>query len=320
MSNSSSRVLIEEYDDPVDEKATDYTKSLTSAMDKYLNICKTAVAATWPFPFKRHADYQAILEHVSATQGEAYWQQIEITCPELLRPHVMKRFLENERWGNPVTHNFQGYELSPTTLRYIKVAADLDRLIGRGRLMNADIVEIGVGYGGLAYVLNAWNPELGTTYLVDLPIVTQLAKKYLGLLPNTQKIQTISTEEIASLTTKLQQTKKNGKLTIGISNYALTECDPFVRRNYIENVLRYCDYGYITVNMLDAQAAKEFQQLVSRSDRMVVRLDEVPLTSPENHIVLWGPKVEAKVLDCVMPHSQSQIGYLFFPFFVSLRI
>ncbi len=291
-----------------EKKGGPNNKRLQWLMGKYLSVCETAVNAQWPFPFKRHPDYQEILEHVSASQGEIYWQQIANTCPEMLRPHVMKRFLENEKWGNPVTHNFQGYELSPTTLRYMKVVADLDKLVGRGRMMGANIVEIGVGYGGMAYMMNAWNPELNNTYLVDLPPVAQLAKKYLTLMPNTQKIQVLTTEQIDVLSKQLLHGKANKQTTIGISNYALTECDAAVRRNYIDKILTHCDYGYITVNMLNAAEAAELQRLVTTSDRMVVRLEEVPMSSPENHILFWGPKVEVPLLTALLPNSQSQIG------------
>src|SRR2546426_6453581 len=101
--------------------------------------------------FKRHPHYTAVLEHVSREQGQKYLDVISRQSPELVSR--IDEFKINDRVGDPITFSYAGIgRISPTTLRYIKVASDLVRIFKD--LNGANISEIGVGYGGPLLVLD----------------------------------------------------------------------------------------------------------------------------------------------------------------------
>jgi hypothetical protein len=65
----------------------------------------------------------------------------------------MERFKINDLVGSPTTYVYHRFgRISPSTLRYVKVASDLRRLFGD--LTGAKVAEIGVGYGGQLLVLD----------------------------------------------------------------------------------------------------------------------------------------------------------------------
>jgi hypothetical protein len=109
-----------------------------------------------------------VVETVGPVDGRFYAQKIREWGPEWL---INEAVIEIDRWGNPIrwpkwllgTSN----SFSPTTLRYLATALWLKRT---GYLVQkSNILEIGVGFGGLA-AMNAIVSGAVTT-LVDLPQV-----------------------------------------------------------------------------------------------------------------------------------------------------
>jgi hypothetical protein len=283
---------------------SEYAGSTSARMDSYMAACREAVHADAAFAaFKRDGRYRAVLEHVTPEQGGDYLVEIGRNAPDMLQSHVFDRFLTNDSIGSPLTHWFaaiQGFA-SPTTLRYVKVASDLERLFGRARLRNATVVEIGVGYGGQAKVLCDWFQHLRQVHLVDLPVVCQLADKYATRFPVLKRVaQTCDTTALAdpahASTVALEKALNDGDggLVLGMSNYALTECDEAVRTAYVRRIVSRCRYGYITVNSLHGKVADSFRAVLESSlPRCVVfRIAEAPITSHENHILVWRPRAE----------------------------
>ena len=78
----------------------------------------------------------------------------------------MDAFKSNDKYGSPFVFDYPGVEnISPTTLRYIKVLSDLKKHFGPLDGMN--ICEIGVGYGGQCRIINSmYRPSTYT--LVDI--------------------------------------------------------------------------------------------------------------------------------------------------------
>ena len=84
---------------------------------------------------------------------------------------------QNDKIGEPNKYYYPNLKIkiSPTTLRYIKVASDLKRIFGD---LNFNIVEIGCGYGGQFLILSKIF-NIKSYLLIDLPIVNLLINKYL---------------------------------------------------------------------------------------------------------------------------------------------
>src|SRR5207245_2461832 len=78
---------------------------------------------------RRDPVYRFVLEHVGPDLGAQYLEHALRQTPEL--GARFDRFRTSDLHGGPVTHPFPPYgDLSPTTLRYVKVLSDLVQLFG----------------------------------------------------------------------------------------------------------------------------------------------------------------------------------------------
>jgi hypothetical protein len=113
-----------------------YIASVQKAISNYKAFTK----------FKCDPRYQAILEHASKEQGDAYLEIIKSQSPSLITK--INSFKENDLVGGATTYEYKGIgSISPSTLRYLKVASD-SRKIFFGEFIGERVAEIGVGYGG----------------------------------------------------------------------------------------------------------------------------------------------------------------------------
>lgn len=99
-----------------------------------------------------------------------YLQHISLYGPEIIEK--IRAHKSNDLVGQPIKYDYPGAgEISPTTLRYLKVATELKLFFGDEI---EKIVEIGVGYGVQLLVLgNIVSVDKYT--LVDLDPVLNLA-------------------------------------------------------------------------------------------------------------------------------------------------
>lgn len=242
--------------------------------DRYLKVCRQAVEDERVFnTFKSNPDYTWVLEHVTPAQGKDYLDEIKKIRPELL--DMMKVFASNDLIGNPALHYYEDINMfmSPTTLRYVKVLADLKRM--GVSLYDMDIVEIGGGYGGQCKIIyDVCKPRSYT--IIDLPDVLELATKYL-------KAHNIS------ITARMPNDAREIKYDVFISNYAFTEIDRKSQEFYIEHVINHCKLGYMTCNFVDIGDKLSKKEILSlHVDGVALETPEVPLTSPNNFIYAWN--------------------------------
>ncbi|MBM3198333.1 MAG: putative sugar O-methyltransferase [Chlamydiae bacterium] len=229
--------------------------------------------------FKSHPRYQHMLEHVSYTTGVQYLEAIEKKYPFILEQ--IEKHKENDKFGSPDTYFFgKTYGiLSPTTLRYMKVAGDLFSLFGS--LEGQSIIEIGVGYGGQCKILsNLWNFDKYT--LIDLPEACQLAKLYLAKL-DIKNVCFFGNQEIS----------QPMHCDLLISNYAFSEISSDEQLNYIKHVINGARNGYMTCNFISdhfsihSLSLEELLRLLQKPGREVSILPEEPNTHLQNVIVTW---------------------------------
>lgn len=184
----------------------------------YLEACKTADLKT----FKRDIRLNRIFEHSTVEQGQAYLNHILKVNPRLL-----DNVFTNDLIGNPVMYDWgNGLYMSPSTLQYIAVLANLIELCGS--LDGLRIVEVGGGYGGQCKTVLDVYPHAHCE-IIDLPEACELQRRYLGVNTDVICIDTIPT----------------AKFDLFISNYALSEIPD--NEKYIELASR-CKHGYITCN------------------------------------------------------------------------
>lgn len=251
--------------------------SSVSDTDRYNSIVTSANLSETVFNrFRCNRDYVQILEHVSFELGLKYLnllRDLDALVDEKTLSHLR---LFNEV-GHPMTYPFPGLlgQFSPTLFRYLKVSADLKAMFGP--LENLRVSEIGIGFGGQAFV-NAQVLGVKEIVLFDLPEVLKLGNRFLG--------------EVLS---GIQFEKVDGRNPIPrdsdlvISNYAFSELARGIQEDYMSKVLSRSSRGYITWNQLsqkslDGMSEEEFMERLPGAKKF----DEVPLTHSGNSIIAWG--------------------------------
>jgi hypothetical protein len=226
--------------------------------------------------FRRHKAYTRILEHVSEELGTAYLNEINKNDSELL--NSVEKFKENDKWGNPILVKYPVIgEISPSTLRYIKVLGDLMSLFKN--LDDFKICEIGVGYGGQCRIINSINSPAEYT-LVDINPALMLSKRYLDHYVLN-----------AVLHYKIMDELPDQQYDLVISNYAFSELPRSIQEVYLKKVVLNSKKGYITFNEIAPDYFNSYkkEELLSLIPNAHV-IEEVPLTSPKNCIIVWGDK------------------------------
>jgi len=243
----------------------------------YLAVCRLATRCDGVFKsFKRNRHYSVVLEHVSEEQGREYLKAIKEEDEELLKN--ISKFQENDLLGSPITFHYDVGSFSPTTLRYVKVLADLKNIFGD--LSGLDICEIGGGYGGQCKIISDVF-DVSSYTIIDLETVIPLIRKYL---------ERLGVKNVVYLTQ--DQITESIEFDLVVSNYAFSECIRPVQDHYFDKILTKAHRGYITYNFVGAAnetSPYNKEEIVERLSRKhAVRiLDEKPRTAPTNFILVW---------------------------------
>ena len=250
-------------------------RSSISDSQSYPAFCLLAATENKVFRrFRRSPIYTSVLEHVTREQGLAYLREAQRGGR---LQSAMASILAEDKIGGPRTWRLKGYgSVSPTTLRYIKVATDLNHLFGP--LDGMRLAEIGVGYGGQCRVIS----ETWSVYsydLFDLPEVLALAKRFL-------KAAGIDEERIVG---RDGRDPSRADADLVISNYAFSELTREMQERYFEQVVRHASRGYFTYNHISPPSfrsltAEEFAERIPGA-RI---LPETPKTFKGNVVVVWG--------------------------------
>lgn len=244
------------------------TSSL-SDFSAYRVLCRAAAEDNGLFArFKQEKVYRAILEHVTTEQGAAYLYEID----KLGGLDYIAEATRNDTVGGPQTVEYAGLgSISPSTLRYLKVALELQQLFPDfGRQMR--VVEIGGGYGGQARILKQLYPDLQYT-IIDLPEPLMLTDRFLRALD-------VYDVKLMTPVEALAGPPIHGDLFV--SNYALTECaDTFFER-YVRTVATWSPRGYVTGNAWERDLFRLLAPLGPQ------RREEHPCGAEGNFLCVWG--------------------------------
>jgi putative sugar O-methyltransferase len=256
-----------------------FASTSLSEVTPYPQFCMQAAQNESLFSsFKRSPLYTGILEHISFETGQ---QSLEIAL--LAHPQWATKldlFRKNDLLGNPLVFLYGQYGyFSPTTLRYIKVASDLDQQMGS--LNRKKIVEIGGGYGGQCLILSLLY-DFSSYTIIDLPGPLALTKKYLELhgVKNVSYINALETIPLI-------------KSDLIISNYALTECDRPVQDMYFQKIVSKASHGYLTCNYIPVEPGislytrEELYNMVHALHSTSRISEEIPNTHPNNYLLTW---------------------------------
>ena len=230
--------------------------------------------------FKSNINYTGTLEHVSREEGDKYLYKIRSNYSSFY--YSKKDFLtnlcyKNDAFGKTIKYTYDDFaHCSPTNLRYIYQTLLALDYVKSEMLNNLNIIEIGGGYGGLAFYIKNIAPIFGvkvSSYTIfDLPAATQLQKKYLNAHGMDVQVALLDSVESVHL-------EKNSFL---ISNYAYSEIEMDLQKRYTEKVLNpYVSHGFLAWNMIQIY---EFIQ-----NKTISFKREVPLTGAFNYFVTFAP-------------------------------
>jgi hypothetical protein len=245
----------------------------------YIQSCKDFVENDDLFhDFKQDPRYTNVLEHVGKYESDLYIS--EMKSKELITESVLSSIKQNDIHGKPTICNYDEYgDVSPSTIRYMKNSLDILDYFGKDVEYN-NILEIGGGYGGLCKVFSSFI-NFKKYYLVDLPEVSQLSKKYLSKFDSiSNQISYMDTENIKSI--------KN--LDLVISNYAFSECSEEYQKLYYNKLIKNSKKFYIIYNNFENNLdVNEFIDIASK-DFSIHFEDEIR----ENHTnkILYGIKIK----------------------------
>ncbi len=228
--------------------------------------------------FKSNRFYRQILEHTTKLQGEGYLEEIKKNSNKLM--NEIENFKENDLIGKP---NLSFYKdigsISPTTLRYVKVASDLNKIFNGN--IGKNICEIGAGYGGQFFILNKIF-KINSYVMFDLPEANLLIEKYLKNFSILAKYETST----------LDSFNEESDFDLVISNYAFSEIGRNEQIKYINRVLSKSKRGYLTMN--SGKKNSEFKHnhlLLDELEDLLPKfkvLEEKPLIWEDNYIIVWG--------------------------------
>lgn len=241
--------------------------------DSYKKVCIDAVQSYESFlKFKSIPEYIQILEHTDCHCGYLYLKHI---IDYKIFIEYFNKFKSNDDIGMPnrckyVINDVDYGDISPTTLRYIKVLCDLHNLFGD--LNDYDIVELGGGYGGQSKIIqDVYNVK--TYQMIDLKEVEELQNKYIA--HHKYKIDFIYKQ----------------MYDLFISNYAYTELCKELQEKYLNDVILKSKHGYITCNFISQNFGVDSftkEELIDKLSILNPRiLDEIPLTYGGNCIIVW---------------------------------
>lgn len=255
--------------------ATSLSRDQSSLSDiaSYLEICSLAQEQNDIYrKFKSCREYRQILEHVSREQGREY---LDILKKDTWMSEFLATLVKGDV-GSPYRYTYRDFgRVSPTNLRYAKIAGDLYALFGS--LDGFNVAEIGVGYGGQCVALGKLF-DIARYELFDLEPVLGLADRYI---------------KDANVNILIGKNSSPIKLStpcdLLISNYAFSELIHAVQQDFFINVIRDAKRGYVIYNHINpaefqSLSATEFASMIPGAEIFM----EIPLTHPKNVLVVWG--------------------------------
>jgi putative sugar O-methyltransferase len=246
----------------------------TSGSDNgiYPEVCYNAATTKAFYSFRRDPAYKMILEHTSQEIGEQYAAEIRKDVDIVA---MMGELRKNDSIGGaePIDYGDLGM-VSPPTLRYIKVLADIKRIFGNCSGFN--IVEIGGGYGGQCRVICAAMPIKSYT-IIDISPAIALTRRFLECYPIAPRVIYRTPPEMG----------EDGFFPdLLISNYAFSELPIATQDVYLNKIIRRSRRGYITWNTTPVESYS-LEDLI-RTIPGATSTPEKPLTAKSNRVILWG--------------------------------
>lgn len=248
--------------------------------EAFRHFCRSAIANPAIFAsFKRDPIYTLFYENVSEEQGKELYSYLKTHADHLLKGDLIEKFRAEDRLGSPAIYSYDEIgEFSPSTLRAIKVAHDIET--HHGSLKGCKVIEIGAGHGTQCKILTDLFPGIDYT-IVDLPEALELAKKTLGTL-GVNAVRFLTPDQL-----------HNESCDLVLSNYTFTESGSSLQERYFKQIIRGAKRGYLTCNFFPKHfrvRPLKKEQLLKKFMTLPVELEflpEFPQTGEGNFLLIW---------------------------------
>ncbi len=248
--------------------------------------------------FKRDAGYNSIVGMAREWQAEIWFNNIKENFPAIFKR--LDDFKHNDSVGEPeLWDSKEAGLISPSTLRYLHTLCDIQKHFGL--LDNKTVVEIGIGYVGLCYMLHTYY-QLENYHLVDLENVVTFARKYLNSLNMNKSIsfecpyKPVEIPDEFRIETKtsnnceeVMAVKGDSSYDLAISEFCLSEMDDEGIDDYCEKFLFTSENIYLLMNLHDE---KRKNRCINKIQEVfdVELLPEFPESEWPNYVVVGKKK------------------------------
>jgi hypothetical protein len=212
---------------------------------EYRNCVKTLLTTKDLSSFKSNPSYTYMLEHVSHEQGQQFYNLIkqEFNLSDL----IISQFCSlNDKIGNPNQFDYSIGKFSPTSLRYIYHALLILSYCKQIGQNSVKMIEIGGGYGGLAYAINHLAPfkdiNIESYHMIDLYEPVNLQKNYLSTVLDSSNFNFYNAENYG--------TEIEGNNYFLLSTYSLGEIAIERQDMYFRTLLPKVSHGFLIWNSL----------------------------------------------------------------------
>ena len=219
--------------------------------------------------FKSNKSYNGIVGMSFPWQADIWIDYIKKNKPAVLEN--IKKYSLNDTLGGPenLMYITDDILISPNTLRYINTAIDIENFFRFDKKIN--VCELGVGYGGLSYIMNC-HFDIGSYCLVDTPNVQKLSQKYLTLLG------------IKTATTDFKK-----EVDLFVSEFCLSEFDDLEMYRFYEEYIINSKHIYLTMNLHEEDRKEKFLNRLGQDFNFELS-EEFPKTQWPNYIVRGSKK------------------------------
>ncbi len=235
----------------------------TNIADNYLKCVERCLIDENAFnKFKITDEYNSVVGMSLPWQSTLFYNKIK-TFHSI--HEKMNEFLRNDLYGSPPTITIDELTISPNTLRHIHTLCDITKHFGN---LNGKIIsELGVGYGGTAFVIETYYKPLAY-HLIDLPPVQKLTLKYLKRLGIT-----------------VTDALPPESVDLFISEWCLSEFDDTELYKFYEQYVKNAKNVYLAMNLHDEERKKKFIHHMNNDFDMEI-LPEYPVTHWPNYIII----------------------------------
>jgi len=248
--------------------------------DKYIESVKSNInldPVDWNF--KSNDNYRVVLEHLDRKMGQDYYDIIKSDFYNIYlsnKDYLIELCQKNDMYGKTIKFDYPDFlECSPTNFRYMLHSFMILKFIKKNNLNDLNFIEIGGGYGGLAFYISnladIFSININSYSIFDLSEVSILQNKYLDTLDiknhNCFQLDSFSDLKINSFL---------------ISNYAYSEINTKLQKQYTDKIINpFTSHGFLTWNF------SKVHKFIN--NKAISIWPENPLTHKTNYYVTFKP-------------------------------